>query len=214
MFFVGWPRSRPGIRHYGLRTGRRGLYSHNSFLPLHHSLIHANWRRYCVLFPIDQVWYIGISWSSWGWKHYSKGTPLRSLTTVSAVGLVFGLPGHVYKAAHVISQGYTFEILNHGRKLNQGHGEDRQWDTFILLLSYHGYLVRLYLTASNGRKADWSSKPKEDQHHQAESQKQKGEHCNLDFTRYPWSALWRAAVKWYMHEASFVPRCDRSSYYI
>jgi len=35
------------------------------------------------------------------------------------------------------ARGKTFWILRHGRELNPGHGEDRQWDTFILPLSYH-----------------------------------------------------------------------------
>ena len=35
----------------------------------------------------------------------------------------------------------SLEILRHGRKLNPGHGEDRQWDTFILPLSYHEWLA-------------------------------------------------------------------------
>ena len=31
----------------------------------------------------------------------------------------------------------SLEILCYGRKLNPGYMEDKQWDTFILLLSYH-----------------------------------------------------------------------------
>ena len=35
------------------------------------------------------------------------------------------------------SQQKILEILRLGRKLNPSHGEDRQWDAFILPLSYH-----------------------------------------------------------------------------
>ena len=40
-------------------------------------------------------------------------------------------------SGRVINQGKSFEILRHGWELDQGHGEDRHWDTFILSLSYH-----------------------------------------------------------------------------
>ena len=32
------------------------------------------------------------------------------------------------------------QILHNGRELNPGDGKDRQWDTLILPLSYHGWL--------------------------------------------------------------------------
>ena len=31
----------------------------------------------------------------------------------------------------------SLKITRHGRELNPGHREDRQWDTFVLPLSYH-----------------------------------------------------------------------------
>jgi len=36
----------------------------------------------------------------------------------------------------VINQKKSLEILRHGWELNPGLGEDRQWDSFILPLSY------------------------------------------------------------------------------
>jgi len=41
----------------------------------------------------------------------------------------------------VFSQAKSLEILRHGWDLNPGHREDRQWDAFILPLSYHDWLI-------------------------------------------------------------------------
>ena len=55
--------------------------------------------------------------------------------------LAFGLVRPVYKAAHMISQGYSLETLHHGRELDPGHGEDKWCDVFILTLSYHEWIL-------------------------------------------------------------------------
>jgi len=40
-----------------------------------------------------------------------------------------------------VCQGYSPKIVHHGCELEQGHEEDRQRDTSILALSYHGQLL-------------------------------------------------------------------------
>jgi len=44
--------------------------------------------------------------------------------------LAFGPPRPVWKSAHVISQKKSHEMLRHGEKLNQGHGEDIEIHSF------------------------------------------------------------------------------------
>ena len=33
------------------------------------------------------------------------------------------------------------KVVRHGRELNRGYGDDKNWDTFILPLSYHDRLA-------------------------------------------------------------------------
>jgi len=79
------------------------------------------------LFAVDQVRSIGILWSSWDWRHFSKGASLCKYCFNCLSSLWF-------------SQN-SLGILHHSRELNQGHEEDKQRDKYILLRSYHGWYV-------------------------------------------------------------------------
>ena len=70
----------------------------------------VNWRQkklYCFIFLVSFQW----------------------------VGGNFAAP--ISSSVCVISQEKSLETLRYGWELKPGHGEDRQWDTFILPLSYH-----------------------------------------------------------------------------
>jgi len=61
---------------------------------------------------------------------------LLLLPLVLSMGLVT-IWGHPYPLqVCVICQGNSHEILRYGWGLSPDHGENRQWDTFILPLSY------------------------------------------------------------------------------